>query len=166
MFFQWKLKCSILIINKLSCQDFSDTENLLQQERFQKERGTLKIHCQGPALQNRLEWFHGYTVSVYRKGKICKIIFPKPIKHIEFEICWQVRKFDGLHFFWCTLKSWPWKDLNNSLFSPICPQPVNQISIGGQAVKQELDIVWYQQNQDGIDGIIRIWRNRDLGLEE
>lgn len=161
---QWKVKWSILIINKLACQDFNDTENLLQQESFQRDRRSFKIHCQGSVLQNRLEWDCGHTVSVYRGGKICGIIFPNLIKHRVWNLLTSAEGWWS-PFFLGTFKSWPWKDYS-SLFSPICPQPVNQISVGGQAVKQELDIVRYQQDQNGTDNIVRTWRNRQLRLGE
>lgn len=104
-------------------------------------------------LQNRMEKDCGHTVSVYRGGKICEIIFPNPIKH-SLKFAYKCQRLMVSNFL-CTLRCWPWKDLNRSLFSPICLQPVNQISVGGQAVKQELDILRYQQNQDGIGSIRR-----------
>lgn len=116
---------------------------------------------------SRVDWSDSVDIlSQYmEKARFVRLFFQNQLNTVSLKFadkCWSLMA----SIFWCTLKSWPWKDLNNSLFSPMCPQPVNQISIGGQAVKQELDIVWYQQNQDEIDGIIRIWRNRDLGLGE
>lgn len=86
--FSTKLKWSILIIHKLACQDFNDTENLLQQKRFQREREEYSkfsarvLHC-------RVDWSDSVDIlSQYiEKARFVRLFFPKPIKHSEFEIC-------------------------------------------------------------------------------
>lgn len=121
---------------------------------------------QNSLLQNRLEQDCGYIVSIYKGSKVCGVIFPNQIKHSKFKICCQVLEVDGFCYFGARLRSWPSKDLNRSLFGPVCLQPVNQTAVGGQALKQELDIVRYHQIPIVIDSSIRIWGNRELKLEK
>lgn len=82
--FSTKLKWSILIIHKLPCQDFNDTENLLQQKRFQRE-GHSKFTAR--VQHSRVDWndFVDILSQYIEKARFEKLFFQNQLNTVSWK---------------------------------------------------------------------------------